>query len=145
MYAAPFQLLAILPVYLVWALPTVGWLMMVSAWARTKPFLWAVGAPLLVGALLSWFNAMFDFNWNIQWFWQHIIGRGLASVAPGSWFAFIDPTGGFEVNPQHGPNLMMVVTQSWKVLATADAWIGAAIGSAMIYAAVRLRRWKDEG
>ena len=147
-YAAPFQVLAILPVYVVWALPTVGWLMMVSAWARTKPFLWAVGAPLLVGALLSWFDAMFGFHWNISWFWQHIIGRGLASVVPGSWFAFVDPTGGFQVSQvshDNGPNLMIVVAQSWKVLATADAWIGAAIGSAMIFAAVRLRRWKDEG
>jgi ABC-2 type transport system permease protein len=30
-------------------------------------------------------------------------------------------------------------------LATAQAWIGALIGAAMIVAAVRLRRWRDEG
>jgi ABC-2 type transport system permease protein len=37
------------------------------------------------------------------------------------------------------------VTQSWKTLASAHAVIGAAVGAAMIYAASRLRRWKDEG
>ena len=51
-YLAPFQVASIIPVYMLWALPTVGWLMMVSAWAKTKPFLWAVGAPLLIGVLL---------------------------------------------------------------------------------------------
>src|SRR5690606_1027796 len=29
-----------LPVYALWALPTVGWLLMCSAWARSQPFLW---------------------------------------------------------------------------------------------------------
>ena len=144
-YLAPFELLAMLPVYLVWALPTVGWLMMVSAWAKTKPFLWAVGAPLLVAALLSWFNAMFQFNWNIGWFWQHIVARGLLSVAPGSWFGFVDPQGGFNLGPRESANMVMLVSQSWRALATADAWIGAALGAAMLYAAARLRRWKDEG
>ncbi len=144
-YLAPFQMLALLPVYIVWALPTVGWLMMVSAWARTKPFLWAVGAPLLVAALLSWFNAMFNFNWNISWFWQHVVARGLASVAPGSWFLFVHPEDAARLAGHDHVDMGTMVTQSWRVLATTNAWIGAAIGAAMIYASVRLRRWKDEG
>jgi hypothetical protein len=61
-------------VYLVWALPTVGWLMMVSAWARTKVFLWAVGVPVLTGVLLLWFNEMFNFD-------MHSIGSGRTSSA----------------------------------------------------------------
>ena len=143
-YLAPFQIASIIPVYVLWALPTVGWLMMVSAWARTKPFLWAVGVPLLIGALLSWFNAMFDFGWNISWFWQNIVARGLVSVAPGSWFGFIHPASGLSVGPEN-LNAMLLVGQSWRVLGTANLWIGTALGAAMIYAAVRLRRWKDEG
>jgi ABC-2 type transport system permease protein len=143
-YLAPFQLASIIPVYIVWALPTVGWLMMVGAWARTKPFLWAVGVPCLIGALSSWFNAMFDFGWSIEWFWQHIVARGLLSVAPGSWFAFTPVTP--EVSYlQHNADNMILVGESWRTLGTANAWIGAAIGSAMVFAAIRLRRWKDEG
>jgi ABC-2 type transport system permease protein len=155
-YVAPFAVLAMIPVYAVWALPTVGWLMMVSAWARTKPFLWAVGIPVLAGALLSWFTAMFGLSWSVvgsdgqqpgvrfaSWFWEHIVARGLLSVAPGSWFAFIDPAGGLH----HGdkPDVMFLVTQSWKVLGTANLWIGVAVGAAMIFAAIRLRKYRDEG
>ncbi len=147
LYLAPFQVAAMLPVYILWALPAVGWLLMVSAWARTKPFLWAVGAPLLAGGLLSWFNLMFGFGWNTGWFWQHIVGRGLLSVMPGGWFTHHgmvnarDVTAGIHQNSDMG----MVLTQSWRVFATADLWIGVAAGAAMIYAAIRLRRWRDEG
>ena len=145
LYTSPFLLLAIVPVYLVWALPTVGWLMMVSSWARTKVFLWAVGVPVLAGALLSWFNAMFDFNWDIEWFWKHIVARGLLGVMPGNWFGFVDPSGGMQIHGPHDVQFSHLVVQSWKTLASATAWIGAALGVGMLYAAARIRRWKDEG
>ena len=141
-YTAPFLVLALLPVYLVWALPTVGWLMMVSSWAKTKVFLWAVGVPVLTGVLLSWFDAMFDFNLNIEWFWKNIVARGLLSVVPGSWFAFVDPAGGMDKDTI---DFSFLVAQSWKTLASPNAWIGAVAGGAMVYVAARLRRWKDEG
>ncbi len=143
-YTAPFLIAALVPVYMVWALPTVGWLMMVSAWARTKVFLWAVGVPVLTGVLLLWFNEMFSFGWNLEWFWKNIVGRGLLSVVPGSWFGFVDPDSGMNID--HGSiDFSFLVAQSWKTLASANAWIGAAIGAAMIFVAARLRRWKDEG
>jgi ABC-2 type transport system permease protein len=36
-YLAPLGVVALLPVYVVWALPTVGWLLLVSSWARRPP------------------------------------------------------------------------------------------------------------
>ncbi len=144
-YLGPFKLLAVLPVYVVWALPTVGWLMMVSAWARTKVFLWAVGVPVLTGVLLAWFNAMFDFGIDVKWYWANIVGRGLGSISPGAWFAFVDPAGGVDLKHGHGIELGVLTVQSWKTLAFANPWIGAVLGSAMLYAASRIRRWKDEG
>ena len=154
LYVSPFEVLAMVPVYALWALPTIGWLMMVSAWARSKPFLWAVGVPVLTGTLLSWFNAMFDFNWHIGWFWQHIVGRGLLSVVPGSWFAHhpmhgigetvIHTATGMSMH-RHADDMGTIMSQSWSVLGTADLWIGVAAGAAMLYAAIRLRRWRDEG
>ena len=141
-YLAPFQMAATIPVYILWALPSVGWLMMVSAWSRTKPFLWAVGVPVLTGALISWFNAIFDYGWNVSWFWKHIVGRGLLSVAPGSWFGFNDSL----QNSIHSePKMSDLVAISWQSLATADLWIGAVLGAGMIYVAMRLRRYRDEG
>jgi ABC-2 type transport system permease protein len=41
-----FHMFTALPVYAVWALPTVGWLLLVSAWAKGKPFLWALLVPV---------------------------------------------------------------------------------------------------
>jgi ABC-2 type transport system permease protein len=143
-YTSPLELLAILPVYAVWALPTVGWLMMVSAWARTKVFLWAVGAPVLTVAMIAWFNAMFDFNLDVAWLWKNIVARGLLSVVPGAWFGFVDPSGSLQMHNGHG-DFGSLVAQSWKSLGFANAWIGAVLGAAMIYAATRIRRWKDEG
>jgi ABC-2 type transport system permease protein len=143
-YTAPFLVLGLLPVYLVWALPTVGWLMMVSSWARTKVFLWAVGVPVLSAVLLTWFNAMFDFNWDVQWFWKNIVARGLLSVVPGAWFGFVDPQGHMEVHDGH-LDFGNIVAASYQTLASANAWIGAVLGVAMIYVAARIRRWKDEG
>jgi ABC-2 type transport system permease protein len=145
LYLAPFQIAGMLPVYLFWALPAVGWLMMVSAWARTKPFLWAVGVPLLTGALLSWFNVLFGFGWNTSWFWQHIVGRGLLSVMPGTWFFHHGFANARDVTAgTHTADMGLAMVQSWRVFATADMWIGVAAGAAMLFAAIRLRRWRDD-
>lgn len=144
-YLAPFKMLAVLPVYVLWALPTVGWLMMVSAWARTKVFLWAVGVPVLTGVLIAWFNAMFDFGIDVKWYWANIVGRGLGSIVPGIWFAFIDPPGGMQIGHGQSIELGVMTVQSWKILGYANTWIGAVLGAGMLYAATRIRRWKDEG
>jgi ABC-2 type transport system permease protein len=42
------MLVLVLVTSLVWCLPAVGWLLLVSAWARSVPFLWAVGIPIAV-------------------------------------------------------------------------------------------------
>lgn len=154
LYLSPFAVLGMLPVYALWALPTIGWLMMVSAWARTMPFLWAVGAPLFTGLLLTFFNAIFKFGWNVSWFWEHIVGRSLGGTVPGIWFAYhpaqlvgetiTQSSGGMTIH-QHSDDMATIMLQSWHVFATPDLWIGAALGAAMIYAAARIRRWKDEG
>ena len=64
-WIAPFQILGLLPVYALWALPTVGYLLLVSSWAKSKVFLWAVGVPLLVLALLRWVSFMTSSFMNV--------------------------------------------------------------------------------
>lgn len=143
-YMAPLYIVALLPIYILWALPTVGWLLMVSAWARSKPFLWAVGAPLLTMGLIAWFNKMFSFGWSLEWFWLNIVARGLLSLVPGSWFALSREN----IAAAEGMEYLQInslVALSWQQLTTPNLWIGVAVGGAMIYAAIRLRRWKDEG
>ncbi len=144
-YLAPLQLAAVLPVYALWALPTIGWLLMVSAWARTKPLLWAIGVPIMTGTLLTWINAMFQFGWNMGWFWKNIIGRLLGSVLPGSWLGTQGQALPSGEALRASSAMSDIFSHSWQVLAAPGIWIGMALGAAMIYAAIRLRGWRDEG
>ena len=40
-----------LAVHALWYAPLYGWLLLVSAWARRTPFLWAVLPPLAIGVV----------------------------------------------------------------------------------------------
>ena len=141
-YLAPLQIAAMLPIYALWALPAIGWLLMVSAWARSKPFLWAVGVPMMAGVLVSWSSRAFQLDLNTTWLWKNIIGRLLGSVMPGSWFSA--QAGAFQ-SEAPASAIGEMLTHSWQLLASANIWIGAALGAAMIYAAIRLRGNRDEG
>ena len=147
-YSHPFKvlatMLAALPVQMIWALPTLGWLMLCSAWARRLPFLWATALPVLTGAMISFTDIFPGVAIAHDKIW-YVIYRGLASVIPGAWMPSIE----HHVNDDFdGPKdlvNLVDVTSSWEVFAHADIWIGAVIGIAMIALAVRLRRWRDEG
>lgn len=146
LYLSPLYLLAFLPLYIIWALPTVGWLLMVSSWARSKVFLWAVGTPLVVALVLKWFNFIVGHVSNtvfdVDWFVSEVVMRGLAGLVPGIWLSQPDIE---LINQQYGLDPMTLLGVSYSTLASPGVWIAAAIGVAMIAVAVRLRRWRDEG
>ncbi|MCC6072216.1 hypothetical protein ACFSQU_07170 [Massilia sp. GCM10020059] len=143
-YLAPLQVLGMLPVYALWALPTVGWLLMVSAWAKSKVFLWAVGTPVIAIIIVKWAEKLLGTGMNADWFIQNVVARGLLGLLPGAWFGFE------QVQPElltAGRTMSFgnVFAQSWTTLAAPSVWIGVLVGGLMIFAAMRLRRWKDEG
>jgi len=148
LYLSPLYLIGLLPVYMLWALPTVGWLLMVSSWARSKVFLWAVGTPLIVVLLLKWFNYVVEqftaYAIDTHWFVQNVVARGLGGLIPGIWLPFTmhDPS---TLGNKHGVDPSSLFTQSWLTLGTPGVWVGAVAGVLMIVAAIRLRRWRDEG
>src|SRR5690606_13089447 len=78
------SMLSWLPMYALWALPTAGWLMLCSAWAKSKPFLWAIAIPIVAGLLVSWFDLMGAFDTGSEWFWENVVVRALVSAWPGS-------------------------------------------------------------
>ncbi|HEX7803913.1 MAG TPA: ABC transporter permease [Pseudoxanthomonas sp.] len=141
--------LTIVPVYVLWALPAVGWLMLCSAWARSKPFLWAVLIPVLACVIVSMSGILPGMNINYGAVWYTLIYRGLLSVVPYSW---APASSTFESNMQNtgnsdiqGPaDLMHLMNVSnLDVLGSSDLWIGAAIGAAFIAGAIYLRRWRE--
>lgn len=146
-YLSPLYLLAFLPLYALWALPTVGWLLLVSSWARSKVFLWAVGVPLVALALLAWFDFLVGrfsgLGLNIKWFGEEVVARVLGGLFPGIWFGEIDQSRLAEL--KGGLNGPMLLAISYRTLASPAVWIAAAAGCAMMAGAIQLRRWRDEG
>ena len=138
------HLIASIPVYALWALPTVGWLMLCSAWARSKPFLWAIMIPVFAGIFVSWFDLMQLFDLGSGWFWQNVVARSLLSVVPGTWFDAAQTANVDFDGPQAVHSLLSLRTM-YSVLATPQLWVGAVAGAVMIFGAIRLRRWRDEG
>lgn len=138
------HLIASLPIYALWALPTVGWLMLCSAWAKSKPFLWAIMIPIFAGIFVSWFDLMQLFDLGSGWFWQNVVARSLLSAVPGTWFDVAN-VGGVDVDGPQAIHSVLSLRTMYSVLATPQLWIGAATGAAMIFGAIRLRRWRDEG
>jgi ABC-2 type transport system permease protein len=143
--AHPFRVMAnligYLPLYLLWALPSVGWLMLCSAWARSKPFLWAVALPVATGLMVTWFDIMGLFNLPAGWFWMNVVQRGLFSAFPGSGVVANFDSSTFE----HGPRLgVLDLMHNYQMLATPNLWIGVLIGAGLIAATIWFRRWRDD-
>ena len=134
---------------MLWALPTVGYLLLVSAWARSKVFLWAVGVPLLVLVLMRWISFMTEslmgVGIDVKWTGENVVMRGLGSVVPGFWLPFGEVSRGALLNADHSVSAGGVFVQSWLTLAQPTVWIGALVGGLMIAGAIKLRRWRDEG
>jgi len=148
-YLAPLGVVALMPVYVVWALPTVGWLLLVSSWARTKPFLWAVGAPAVALIVASWINAAMTriagTEFAVARIVQDVVSRLLTGVVPGIWYAYPGVVPGGVPHADNGIDVASVFAQSWGSLASVDALLGVVAGATMIYGAMRMRRWRDEG
>ncbi|WP_313642183.1 hypothetical protein [Stenotrophomonas sp.] len=131
-----------IPVYALWALPTAGWLLLCSSWAKSKPFLWAVMLPVFAGIIVSWFGMMKLFGLNAGWFWGHVVGRLLLGTAPGIDLAY-------SANDVSGHKLQTMVSGFspevlFASLATPELWIGAAVGVVFIVLAIWLRQRRDE-
>ena len=145
LYLTPLRLFGLLPLYVLWALPTIGWLLMVSSMARSKVFLWAVGTPLVAGLLLLWSEKVLHLGINAGWFVSNIVSRLLLSAMPGSWMIFDE--GNIQLVRTQGRMALpeTIFNASWATLANANVWIGAVAGAAMIAVAIWMRRRREEG
>ncbi|EIL96682.1 hypothetical protein [Rhodanobacter thiooxydans] len=135
------NLIGSIPLYLLWALPSVGWLMLCSAWARSKPFLWAVALPVAVGIVMGWFNLLGTLTLQNSWYWRDVVVRILLGVFPGGWFSEVPHVGGS--NPAE---LLSSVglTHSYAALGSVNLWVGVAAAVAMLAGAIWFRRWRDD-
>ncbi len=142
--ASPLSLVAShlsrLPVYLLWGLPTAGWLLMCSAWAKSKPFLWGVMLPIFAGIIVATTKVMQLFDLTTGWFWQHIVGRLLLGTLPGSdVFYRMDQLRAIVGDRDNLVSALAPMNQL-AALKLPELWIGAAFGVLFIIIAIRLRR-----
>ena len=136
--------LAWIPVYALWSLPTVGWLLLCSAWSHSKPFLWAIMVPLFAGIFVSWFDLMEMFNLDSSWFWSNVVSRLLLGTVPGMDLLY---RGGIaEGGSSEGlEQVLQTLTPTSQLasLSMPQLWIGAVVGAVMIYVAIQLRRRRE--
>lgn len=135
------QMLAMVPVHMLWAIPGIAWLLLASSWSKRAPFVWALLIPCLAGVLYGFVEAAVRLSTPSSWFWEHIVGRIFSS--PGS--MLLRPW-----NWREGPGTQNPFAQSvsWErmqaVLSAPETWIGLAIGVVLLAAAIWLRRFRDD-
>jgi ABC-2 type transport system permease protein len=110
--------------HMLWYAPFYAWLLLVSAWARRTPFLWAVLPPLAIGVFEK---VAFHSSHFTDLLGYRFIG-GSEDVA--------SMMGGFPYHPG------MHVTPG-AFLVSPGLWIGLLIAAAFLAAAVRLRRNRE--
>jgi ABC-2 type transport system permease protein len=113
----------LLTVHVLWYAPIYGWLLLVSAWARRAPFLWAVLPPLAIG-----FAEKIAFNTSHFAVW-------LAYRFAGPEAFTFDAPGGLAMDP-------MTSLDPGKFLSTPGLWTGLVAAALFLAAAVRLRRYR---
>jgi ABC-2 type transport system permease protein len=102
--------------------PIFGWLLLVSAWAKRLPFLWAFLPLAAIGVIEK-----IVFNTTL---FATMLGSRLS--------------GGMEANPAKGSAMMMLwPSHPLEFLTMPGLWIGFAIAAICIAGAVRLRRYRD--
>jgi ABC-2 type transport system permease protein len=121
------------PMVVLWYLPLAGYLMVVSVWVRKNAFLWAVLPP--IGLLLI--EGMITHTDYVAEFLGERFAGFIEVMNPGT-LRHLDNV----------ENSDLALSASYKlmgqVFADPEIWIGTAAGLALIYLAVRIRRFRDD-
>jgi ABC-2 type transport system permease protein len=111
----------IVTVHGLWYAPFYGWLLLVSAWARRAPFLWAFLPPVVIVAVEK---IAFNTSYFLAMLQNRLMGGPESPTAPA------------------GGNMMdiMAALTPAQFLSRPGLWIGFAIAAVFLAGAVRLRR-----
>lgn len=132
------QMLATIPVHMLWAVPGIAWLLLASSWAKRAPFVWAILLPVLAGVFYGMIEALVRLGLPRTWFWEHVVARifsspGSMSLRPWNWRSHENP---------------FADAVSWErmsqVLTATETWVGLVIGAGLLAAAIWLRRYRDD-
>ena len=113
-----------------WQAPIYGWLLLVSAWARRTPFLWAVLPPLALAA----FEEITLHNHRFFSF----LGERFAGFATCA-FSFTLPDGS-KVDPHYIPVTQITIGH---YLSSPSLWLGLLFTAGCLFVAIRLRHTRE--
>jgi ABC-2 type transport system permease protein len=114
-----------LTVHVLWFAPIYGWFLLISAWARRTPILWALLPPLTIAAFERITFKTSYFGYMLQY-------RFIGAMKEA--FAF---TG------QHGDVSRLSQLDPGKFLSAPGLWVGLVFAAIFLAAAVRLRRNRE--
>jgi len=140
------HIIALIPLYALCALPTIGWLMLCSACARSMPFLWALVIPLASNVIIWWLDLIGLAQFNAGWYFSHITARLLFGLRPANWLDFSHNMPGTATDSlDHVTTLdRLGLISNYASLGARDVWIGLIAGIAMLTAAIWVRRWRHD-
>ena len=144
-----WRLALTIPVDALWALPTVGWLMFWSAFARSKPFLWAVLVPIFVVIANSWLGMLGAPSMSRSFLVNDVVFRLLFGIVPGAWLQGTGLDLGDRIRAASGEDGSTVLAifdpaVVFGLMATPKLWIGVVVGVGLIAASIWLRRTRIE-
>jgi len=125
LYQTMFMLLYhLVTVHMLWYAPLYAWLLLISAWARRAPFLWAALPPL---AIYIFEKIAFHTSYFANFLGERVGGGGEAVD---------NMKGNFPIHP--GMHLTPGI-----FLATPGLWLGLLFAAACLVGAARLRRYRQ--
>ncbi len=135
------RIFLMLPLYILFALPSVSWMLMMSALCKSRVFPWAVGVPFLVEFVIVISKIMEKLGWSTFEFTYQIFVRGICSLIPGIWYFAADSTQ--NKIPAHEFTLENTYQQALIEYVSPGLWIGVLCSFVMIAIAIRQRRYAD--
>jgi len=116
-----------------WYAPIVGYQLLLSAWARSSVLVWTLLPPLALMLAEGWFVK----SWNIAQFLGYRLFWGMWEHRPPPNFDVGPGTHNTIENVLRGTNLL-------PALGNVNLWLGLAVGIALVLAAIRIRRYRDD-
>jgi ABC-2 type transport system permease protein len=125
--------LAFVPMIVLWYLPLAGYLLLISVWVRKNAFLWALLPPvglLIIEQMLTHSNFVAEF-----------LGARFAGYVQ-----VMDASDLRDFDDLKDSGLLLGTSFRLigQVFASYQLWVGAVAGVALIYAAARIRRLRDD-
>ena len=133
-FRTELALLLMMLLAMLWYAPLSAYLLLISAWARRSPFLWAA-LPLVVAPLLERIVFGSHYLWSFLKYrqngiWQTLMRGGHSQLISHN-----------QVRPM---GLLLNELNFREAFTDVDLWLGVAVAVALVLLAVRVRRYRDD-